>query len=49
MIFRKKKQEKPKSILGNALYGYDIIVNTDLKGILKNISLKKKIIQEELR
>lgn len=43
MIFKRKKVEKPKSQLGYALYRYDNIFNIDLKYIIKNINLKKKI------
>ena len=43
MIFKRKKVEKPKSQLGYALYRYDNIFNVDLKYIIKNIKLKKKI------
>ncbi len=43
MIFKRKKVEKPKSQLGYALYRYDSIFNIDLKYIIKNINLKKKI------
>ena len=43
MIFKRKKVEKPKSQLGYALYRYDNIFNIDLKYIIKNIKLKKKI------
>jgi hypothetical protein len=43
MIFKRKKVEKPKSQLGYALYRYDNIFNIDLKYIIKNIKLKKKL------
>ena len=43
MIFKRKKIEKPKSQLGYALYRYDNIFDIDLKYIVKNIKLKKKI------
>jgi hypothetical protein len=43
MAFGRKKIERPKNILGLALYRYDGIINTDLKKIIKALKLKKNI------
>ena len=42
MAFR-KKIERPKNYLGNMLYRFDNIYNKDLKGIIKDISSKKRL------
>ena len=42
-LFKRKKMERPKSQLGYALYKYDNIVNKDLKKIIGNLTLKKKM------
>lgn len=43
MVFGRKKIERPKNPLGYALYKYDSIINTDLKGIIARIRSKKRV------
>ncbi|MBC7332952.1 MAG: hypothetical protein H5T85_00555 [Actinobacteria bacterium] len=43
MVFGRKRIERPKNPLGYALYRYDTIVNTDLKGIISRIRAEKRI------
>lgn len=42
-MFGRKKVERPKSTLGIVLFEYDKLLNSELKDIMKSISLKKKL------
>ncbi|MBM3706166.1 MAG: hypothetical protein FJW66_06555 [Actinobacteria bacterium] len=43
MAFGRKKQEKPKSILGYALFRLDQVLNVQLAGMIRELKLKKRI------
>jgi len=43
MAFGRKKIEKPKNVLGYALYRYDRIFKVDLKKIIKAIKFNKSV------
>jgi len=43
MVLRRKKIERPKNILGYALYRFDDIFNKELKNIINALKAKKKL------